>query len=132
MSAPHNRPCIHQETRNTAVHRCCQARNRALADCKNLKLLDFQAAALGAEAYLAALPELASTQDIRDYAACINHGIAIRVIPPFEGNAMLGTGRLVLDTIRTEFKANESALRTGIAQTRLDRANPRKQPQSAA
>ena len=132
MPSPHDRPCIHKESHNAAVDRCCQARNRALTDCKNLHILDFEVPKLGAEAYLAALPELASTQDIKDYAACVNHGIAISVIKPFEGNAMLGTARLVLDTIRTEFKASESAIRTGIAQTRLDRTTPRKQPQSAA
>jgi hypothetical protein len=132
MSQHTTRPCIHQETRNPAVHRCCQARNRVLVECKGLNLLDCKAAQLGAEAYLAALPDLASIQAIKDYAACINHGIAISVISPFEGNAMLGTARLVLDSIRSELKAHESAIRTGIAQTRLDRTCPKKQPQSAA
>jgi hypothetical protein len=128
----HTRPCIHPETRNPSVHRCCQARNRALADCKGLNLADYKAAELGAEAYLAALPDLTSIQQIKDYAACINHGIAISVIQPFEGNAMLGTARLVLDSIRSELKAHESAIRTGIARDRFDRTCPKKQPQTAA
>jgi hypothetical protein len=132
MSSPHSRPCVHPEPRNPAVHRCCQARNRVLVDCKGLNIPGYEAAKLAVEGYLAALPDLASIQDIKDYAACINHGIAISVIQSHEGNSMLGTARLVLDSIRTEFKAHESVVRTGIAQTRLDRSSAKKQPQAAA
>jgi hypothetical protein len=112
----HARPCIHKETRNAALHRCCQARNRTLADCKGLKIADWEAAGIAAENYLAALPDLASIQDIKDYAACINHGIAISVLTPSEGNSMLATARVVLEAIRSEEKARE-------AETRLKQAD---------
>jgi hypothetical protein len=128
----HNRPCIHKETRNAAVHRCCQARNRALVDCKGFKLSDWQSADLAAEAWLAALPDLASIQDIKDYAACINHAVAINVLRPVDAKAMLATARIVLDSIRAELQAHDSVIRNGIAQTRLDRTTPRKQPHSHA
>ncbi len=107
----HNRPCIHKETRNAAVHRCCQARNRVLVDCKGLKLSDWQSAELGTEGYLAALPDLGTIQDIKDYAACINHGIAISVLRPSDGNAMLATARVVLKAIRSDEKAHEAERR---------------------
>lgn len=128
----HNRPCIHKEPHSAAVHRCCQARNRALVDCKNLEFSTYNSSELGAEAYLANLPDLNSIAEIKDYAACINHAVAISVIEPYESNSMLGTARLVLDSIRTEMKAHESVIRTGIARDRFDRSYPKKQPQSAA
>ena len=61
MFFPHNRPCIHPEPCNPAVHRCCQSRNRVLADCEGLRISDFEASKLGIEGYLAALPELSTT-----------------------------------------------------------------------
>lgn len=116
----HARPCIHTETRNAAVHRCCQARNRALADCKGLQLLEYQAGNLGAEAFLAALPDLNSIQDIKDYAACINHGIALSVLAPSDGNAMLATARVVLRAIRSDENAREAETRLKQAEAKIE------------
>ena len=107
MANIHNRPCIHSEPRNRAVHRCCQARNRALADCKGMNINAYDAALLGVESYLAALPDLTTTQDIKDYAACIQHAVAINVVHPSDVSALLTTARIVLGAIRAEAKHNE-------------------------
>ena len=108
MPLVNDRPCVHQETRNPAVHRCCQARNRVLADCKGLQLPDYRAESLGAEAFLAALPDIATIQDIRDYAACINHAVALRVLEPTQAPSLLASARIVLATYRADHQAQKS------------------------
>jgi hypothetical protein len=139
----HARPCIHKETRNAALHRCCQARNRALSDCKGLNLSDWQTADIAGENYLAALPDLDSIQSIKDYAACINHAIAISVLKPADGNAMLATARIVMQTVRAEesqrissAKIEHANAKIALAQAREERQKAklklREQPQPAA
>jgi hypothetical protein len=124
----HARPCIHKETRNPAVHRCCQARNRALADCKGLNLSDWHSGDISAEAYLAVLPDLVSINDIKDYAACINHAVAISILKPTDANAMLATARVVMQTVRAEThlrvaeaKLEQVNTKIALAQSREDR-----------
>jgi hypothetical protein len=127
----HTRPCIHKETRNAALHRCCQARNRAIADCKGLNISDYQSADIAAENYLATLPDLDSIQSIKDYAACINHGIAISVIKPKDGNAMLATARIVMQTVRAEDQQRLSAARIAHANAKIALAQSREERQKA-
>jgi hypothetical protein len=127
----HARPCIHKETRNAAVHRCCQARNRTLADCKGLKIADWEAAGIAAENYLAALPDIASIQDIKDYAACINHAVAISVLQPSDGNAMLATARIVMQTVRAEEAHRLSTARIEHANAKIALAQSREDRQKA-
>jgi hypothetical protein len=127
----HARPCIHKETRNAALHRCCQARNRALADCKGLNLSDWQTADIAAENYLATLPDLDSIQAIKDYAACINHGIAISVLRPVDGNAMLATARVVMQTLRAEENQRMTAAKIEHANAKIALAQAREERQKA-
>jgi hypothetical protein len=108
MSIANDRPCVHPEPRNPAVHRCCQARNRVLADCKGLQLADWRAEILGAEAFLTAMPDIATIQDIRDYAACINHAVALRVIEPSQAPPLLASARIVLASYRADQPARNS------------------------
>ena len=127
----HARPCIHKETRNAALHRCCQARNRALADCKGLNVSDWQSGDIAAEAFLACLPDLDSIQSIKDYAACINHGIAISVLKPADGNAMLATARVVMQTVRAEENQRLSAAKIEHANAKIALAQAREERQMA-
>ena len=127
----HARPCIHKETRNAALHRCCQARSRALADCKGLNLSDWQSGDIAAEAFLACLPDLDSIQSIKDYAACINHGIAISVLRPSDGNAMLATARVVMQTVRAEENQRLSAAKIEHANAKIALAQAREERQKA-
>jgi hypothetical protein len=127
----HARPCIHKETRNPALQRCCQARNRAIADCKGLNVSDYQSADIAAENYLANLPDLASIQDIKDYVACINHAIAISIIKPKDGNAMLATARVVMQTVRAEENQRLSAAKIEHANAKIALAQAREERQKA-
>jgi hypothetical protein len=120
MSMPHNRPCIHPEPRNPAVHRCCQARNRVLADCKGLNIEGYNATILCIEGYLAALPELSTTQDIKDYTACIQHAVAINVIDACDAPALLATARVALNAIRADDKAREAEARLRQADDKIE------------
>ncbi len=127
-SQQHNRPCIHPEPRNKAVHRCCQARNRALVECKGLKLGEWASAGIGAESYLASMPDLGTLEDIRDYAACINHAVALRIIRPSEAPPLLASARIVLDSIRTQGNLRDSDARLDISRARLEDNRNRRQP----
>ena len=120
MSIANDRPCVHPQPRNPAVHHCCQARNRVLADCKGLHLADYRAEILGAEAFLTAMPDIATIQDIRDYAACINHAVALRVIEPSQAPPLLASARIVLNAIRADDKAREAEARLRQADAKIE------------
>jgi|GEM_PF-1879396 len=114
------RPCIHPEPRLKAVHRCCQARNRALVDCKGLKLSEWATAELSTEAYLASMPDLLTTADVKDYAACVNHAIALGLISTEKAPQLLASARIVLDALRSELKDRETGAKLAQADRRLD------------
>ena len=123
----HNRPCLclRQEPRHEAIHRCCQARNRALADCKGLQISDYQSGQLGAEAYLASLPAINTTADIKDYAACLQHAVAISVIDPAHAPALLATARMVLNAIRADLTALEIETRLAQSDAKIELSKAR-------
>lgn len=118
-------PCTHPY-RNPALQRCCEARNLAIslateaevdrllknpyhhgrsreeiAKSANKQTL-FEA---GSKAFLARLPELDSRQNVRDYAACIAHAMALDVIDPNHGPKLLYAAQVILSSYRAEAKA---------------------------
>jgi hypothetical protein len=131
MSMPHSRPCVHPETRNPAVHRCCQARNRVLADCKGLNIPGYEAAKLASEGYLAALPDLSTTQDVKDYAACIQHAVAIQVIAACDAPALLSTARVVMQSVRAEESRRVSEAKIEYSNAKITLAQAREERQKA-
>jgi hypothetical protein len=67
---------------NAAVAACCQAFTRAFLATLAGNLDNEICARLdGAEAYRKALPPLHGNRNIRDFVACIAHGVLINVIP---------------------------------------------------
>jgi hypothetical protein len=106
MASLQTDPC-HLQHRNPAIQYCCQLRNRALTDCKGLKIDGYNASKLADRAYLMALPELYALTHILDYASCINHAVALQIIQPADANAMLASAKLALATLRAEKSASE-------------------------
>ncbi|WP_157439769.1 hypothetical protein [Terracidiphilus gabretensis] len=118
-------PCTHPY-RNPALKSCCEARNLALflaTEEEVDRLLKnpyhhghsreeiAKAAtqqtifAAGSNAFLAQLPELDSRQNVRDYAACIAHAMALDVIDPNHGPKLLYAAQVILSSYRAEAKA---------------------------
>ena len=98
------RTCTHPD-RNPVVQRCCEARNRVLADCKGLAISDYTASCMGSEAFVAAMPDLTTIQEIKDYAACIAHGVVIGAVDGKQAPKLLSAAKLVLSALR--FQPNE-------------------------
>ena len=75
--------------RNLAVDLCdhmfAESAKQALKEGKSLKVAKEQ----GKVAFCATLPKLAGADNIRDFIACIIHGMAIGIIPGNEGTRLL-------------------------------------------
>ena len=118
-------PCTHPY-RNPALQRCCEARNRAMqqvteAEIDRLSLNPYYVQnssratprdvdsstvfSAGSNAFLAQLPELDSLDNVRDYAACIAHAMALDVIDPPHGPKLLYAAQVILSSYRTQAKA---------------------------
>ena len=118
-------PCTHPY-RNPALQRCCEARNRAMrqvteAEIDRLSLNPYYVQnssratprdvdsstvfSAGSNAFLAQLPELDSLDNVRDYAACIAHAMALDVIDPTHGPKLLYAAQVILSSYRTQAKA---------------------------
>jgi hypothetical protein len=107
--APSKTPCSHPPL-SPAIQRCCDARNQVLAvldtnppteENPAFNAADFIQAMLAntankvsflesaAAAFCSSMPELNTRQGVRDYIACVLHGISIGVIDPAHGTKYL-------------------------------------------
>jgi hypothetical protein len=120
-----NSPCTH-EPLSPAIQRCCDARNRMIElDRLSLdpdykpegfpeipksndpkSLFQFQAKTLtllsdidSSLAYRSAMPELTGRRQIKQYIACVMHGLAIEAITSEEVKNMLYGARTALQAI---------------------------------
>jgi hypothetical protein len=123
-----NTPCTHPPL-DPVIQRCCEARNRVLAEKKadvpqlptrenpnydgSLDALIMRytyasnhACTLGDEAFRANLPSLTSLESATDYIACVSHGIAIGAIRPAVGERLLNAARAALTAFRYDFQRN--------------------------
>ncbi len=88
MIANRNTPTtpVHQ---NAAIERCCLAEKRSRRDSR-LKRIDTVETEIRAdEAYRRALPELVGYENIRDFIACVTHGMSITAITAFQATKFL-------------------------------------------
>jgi hypothetical protein len=111
-------PCMH-EPLSAAVQRCCDARNRIFvraaaalrpqpsSDNPNMdaeKLSDlitragagYQIKGAASAAYRYAMPDPSTRQGIKDYIACVLHGMTVEAIGQHEGASLLAGARIAL------------------------------------
>jgi hypothetical protein len=87
---------------NPAIERCCLAEMRSRRDSR-LKRIDTVEAEIRAdEAYRKALPELVGYENIRDFIACVTHGMANCSITALQGTKLLSGARLALAALRQQ------------------------------
>ena len=115
-------PCVH-EPLSPVIQRCCDARNRVFLDVANSfrpklsadnpamnphKLADLLARAgesyettkAASAAYRYAMPDPGTRQGIRDYIACVLHGMTVQAINKEDGASLLAGARIALASYR--------------------------------
>jgi hypothetical protein len=136
-------PCLHDPL-SPAIQRCCDARNRIFIEtAKSLranpapdnpamnaeKFSELLAKAgqsyatrkAAAASYRYAMPDPSTRQGIKDYIACVLHGMTIEAVNQRDGAALLAGARIALASYRgRRSKSAEKANRPG---------NPQTQPQ---
>ena len=95
----------HSPQRNPVVHRCCEAARLAVERSYATHLTnDIAAKDAGVTAYRNAMPSLAGFENIRDYVACVAHGMLIGVIDPNDGPKFLYAAQVALGVLPREPK----------------------------
>jgi hypothetical protein len=135
-------PCIH-DALSPAIQRCCDARNQVLIDNiqyeapnqpKGFELnletlaqligsakLGFHAKKAADLAFRNAMPDPSTRQNLRDYIACVLHGMTVGAIRDDEGARLLAGAKIALASHRkspgiSKQKANTQNLPSANAQ----------------
>jgi hypothetical protein len=91
-------------TRNAAVLRCCAARDRSLEDSRAGNVEKYEAKERSKDAYRNALPDLSGYKNIRDFVACISHGLLTGDISPINSPQFLYAAQVAISALRLEPK----------------------------
>jgi hypothetical protein len=87
---------------NAAVLRCCEATKRSRRESLS-KHRDIVETVLQAdEAYRKAMPELVGYENIRDFIACVGHGMVMGTMTAFQADKLLCAARLALSALRAQ------------------------------
>ena len=96
-----------------AIKRCMAAWQRAydayMEKSKGSNLDEIFAAHKAGPAYCRTLPPLAGYESIRDFVACVAHGILIEAIPQKRANQLLYAAQVALATLHCEPKPRKSS-----------------------
>jgi hypothetical protein len=97
----------------TAIKHCCAAWQRSydayMAASKGSSTDALFAAHNAGPAYCKAMPPLAGYENIRDFIACVAHGILIEAIPQQRANQLLYAAQVALASLHFEPKQLKSA-----------------------
>jgi hypothetical protein len=89
---------------NAAVQRCCAARERSLQQSRAQQCEHFKAKECADEAYRDAMPDLSGYENIRDFIACITHGMICGSIHQIDGPKLLYAAQVAVCALRQEPK----------------------------
>jgi hypothetical protein len=92
------------ESHNAAVQLCCQARDRAADAARTENLDEYEIAKRGEEAYRSVLPHLSGYENIRDFIACISHGVISGDIHRIEAPGLLYAAQVAISALRLQPK----------------------------
>ena len=116
-------PCLHEPLSPT-IQRCCDARNQILLNAaralrqasadtpamtpekltellaKAAESYETRAAAAAAAAYRYAMPDPSTRQGIKDYIACVLHGMTVDAINHRDGARLLAGARIALASLK--------------------------------
>ena len=86
---------------NPGVARCCQAYDRAMKAAKAKEKSNYEAEKLAGKAYRDAMPPLCGLDNIRDFIACVAHGMLIASIAPTDAARLLYAAQIAQTAART-------------------------------
>ena len=116
-------PCLHAPL-SPAIQRCCDARNRIFQDVAADKMRalgpiepdvdrerlmadvlarvgkDYLVQKGAAAAYRFAMPDPSTRQGIKDYIACVLHGMTVDAVSKRDGAALLSGARIALASLK--------------------------------
>jgi hypothetical protein len=91
-------------TRNAAVLRCCAARESSLRESRAKNRDNYDTKKFANYAYCDAMPDLSGHENIRDFIACVAHGMVTGVIDAIEGPKFLYAAQVAIGALRREPK----------------------------
>ena len=89
---------------NAAVQRCCEARERSVRKSIAGKVSSYDTKQRASQAFFNAMPHLTDYDSIRDFIACIAHGMVIDAVPPMEGPKYLYAAQVAVGALRLKPK----------------------------
>ena len=95
-----------------AVEVCCSTYMSTIEQLRKKKLSEDAVSRAGQAAYCTVLPRLSDSDSIREFIACVVHGMAIGVIPSSEGTRLLYGAQVAhsaLPSPKRRQKRNKSA-----------------------
>lgn len=98
-----------------AVEVCCESYLNITQPLREKKISEENIARAGQMAYCTAMPRLADSESIREFIACVVHGMAIGAIPSQEGTRLLYGAQVAhsaLPSQKRRKKRNKSAQNT--------------------
>lgn len=105
MTAKKNQPA----ESNPAVARCLKAWNAAYRATERNGEDEEECAYVAAMAYCEALPPLFGVRNIRNYIACVAHGVAIGAIDRSEGSGLIYAAQVAFSTRRIRPSSRQNA-----------------------
>ena len=89
------------------VQYCSEAFNVAYLAEREKGVCNYDATKIGANAYRRAMPRLTTYANIRDFIACVTHGMVCHVIPNADGTKLLYASQVALTSLRAERKSDQ-------------------------
>jgi hypothetical protein len=89
---------------NPAVQRCCEALERSLEESRANGKANYYEEEHADQAYMNAMPHLSGYENIRDFIACVTHGMVIGAIDHIEGPKLLYAAQIAVGALRHEPK----------------------------
>jgi hypothetical protein len=93
---------------NRAVVRCCEAYAIAYGAAKKLDKSNYTTTEEARKAFRAAMPFLTGSENIRDFIACVAHGMLIEAIEGPAGARLLYAAQVAHTTTRTQSPSPKS------------------------
>jgi hypothetical protein len=89
------------------VKYCSEAFNAAYLAEREKGATNYDSTKIGASAYRRAMPRLTTYANIRDFIACVTHGMVCQVISNADGTKLLYASQVALTSLRAERKSDQ-------------------------
>jgi hypothetical protein len=87
---------------NPAIRRCCLAEKRSRRDSSLKHLGIVETTVYADQAYRKAMPELVGYENIREFIACVGHGMVIGCVTAFQAGKLLYAAQVALSALGRE------------------------------